>query len=198
LERHPRWENSLDAQQMPVGRHPEWFIGRKIVTKTTLLKSTVFAAAGLGLMAFASAASAADVGACLITKTDTNPFFVKMKEGASAKAKEIGVDLKSYAGKAEGDNEGQVAAIESCIADGAKGILITATDTAAITKRRGVRVMRMGPPEGAREGRPHQFGPGAGKCKETPREDWVNAARSSAGSLVASSIRVVGRFAARV
>ncbi|TIT51033.1 MAG: sugar ABC transporter substrate-binding protein, partial [Mesorhizobium sp.] len=41
------------------------------MTKTALLKSTVFAAAGLGLMAFTSAASAADVSACLITKTDT-------------------------------------------------------------------------------------------------------------------------------
>ena len=102
------------------------------MTNAKLLKSTVFAAAALGLMAFASSASAAGVSACLITKTDTNPFFVKMKEGATAKAKEIGVDLKAYAGKAEGDNEGQVAAIESCIADGAKGILITATDTAAI------------------------------------------------------------------
>ncbi|MBN9551789.1 MAG: sugar ABC transporter substrate-binding protein, partial [Alphaproteobacteria bacterium] len=69
------------------------------MTKKSLLKSTVFAAAGLGLMAFASAASAAGVGACLITKTDTNPFFVKMKEGATAKAKELGVDLKTYAGK---------------------------------------------------------------------------------------------------
>jgi len=102
------------------------------VTKTTLLKSTVFAAAGLSLMAFASAASAAGVGACLITKTDTNPFFVKMKEGATAKAKELGVDLKSYAGKIDGDSESQVAAIESCIADGAKGILITASDTKGI------------------------------------------------------------------
>lgn len=100
--------------------------------KTAILKSTVFAAAALGMMGWASTASAANVSACLITKTDTNPFFVKMKEGATAKAKEIGVDLKAYAGKAEGDNEGQVAAIESCIADGAKGILITATDTAAI------------------------------------------------------------------
>jgi len=91
-------------------------------------------ALGAGMLALAGAAPAmaANVSACLITKTDTNPFFVKMKEGATAKAKEIGVDLKSYAGKAEGDNEGQVAAIESCIADGAKGILITATDTAAI------------------------------------------------------------------
>lgn len=97
-----------------------------------LLKSTVFAAAGLGLMAFASTASAAGVGACLITKTDTNPFFVKMKEGATAKAKELGVDLKTYAGKIDGDSESQVAAIESCIADGAKGILITASDTKGI------------------------------------------------------------------
>ena len=74
----------------------------------------------------------AGVGACLITKTDTNPFFVKMREGAKAKAGELGVDLKAYAGKDDGDNEGQVAAIETCIADGAKGILITPSDTKAI------------------------------------------------------------------
>ena len=74
----------------------------------------------------------AEVGACLITKTDTNPFFVKMKQGAEAKSQELGVTLKSYAGKVDGDNESQVAAIESCIADGAKGILITPSDTKAI------------------------------------------------------------------
>ncbi|CAN5339291.1 sugar ABC transporter substrate-binding protein [soil metagenome] len=91
-------------------------------------------ALGAGLLALASAApaSAAGIGACLITKTDTNPFFVKMKEGATAKAKELGVDLKAYAGKDDGDNEGQVAAIEACIADGAKGILLTPSDTKAI------------------------------------------------------------------
>ena len=80
----------------------------------------------------AVSANAANIGACLITKTDTNPFFVKMKEGATAKAKELGVNLKAYAGKDDGDNEGQVAAVETCIADGAKGILITASDTKAI------------------------------------------------------------------
>ena len=80
----------------------------------------------------AVSANAASIGACLITKTDTNPFFVKMKEGATAKAKELGVNLKAYAGKDDGDNEGQVAAVETCIADGAKGILITASDTKAI------------------------------------------------------------------
>jgi len=102
------------------------------VTSTALLKSTVFGAAAIALMAFSSAASAADVGACLITKTDTNPFFVKMKEGATAKAAELGVTLKAYAGKIDGDNESQVAAIESCIADGAKGILLVPSDSKAI------------------------------------------------------------------
>ena len=74
----------------------------------------------------------AETGACLITKTDTNPFFVKMREGAEAKAAELGITLKSYAGKIDGDNESQVAAVETCIADGASGILITASDTAGI------------------------------------------------------------------
>ena len=72
------------------------------------------------------------VSACLITKTDTNPFFVKMREGASAKAEELGIELSSYAGKVDGDHETQVAAIETCIANGAKGILLTASDTSSI------------------------------------------------------------------
>ncbi len=100
--------------------------------KSALLKSTVFGATVVGLMAVAAPASAAGVSACLITKTDTNPFFVKMKEGATAKAQELGVDLKAYAGKIDGDNESQVAAIESCIADGAKGILLVPSDSKAI------------------------------------------------------------------
>lgn len=100
--------------------------------KVTVLKSTVFGAAVAVLSGFAAPAWAADVGACLITKTDTNPFFVKMKEGAAAKAKELGVNLKTYAGRIDGDSESQVAAIETCIADGAKGILITASDTKGI------------------------------------------------------------------
>ncbi len=89
------------------------------------------AALALGL-AGAGQASAADITACLIAKTDTNPFYVKMKEGAQAKAKELGITLKAYAGKIDGDSESQVAAIESCIADGAKGILLTPSDTAGI------------------------------------------------------------------
>lgn len=68
----------------------------------------------------------------LITKTDTNPFFVKMKEGAQKAADAAGVTLQSYAGKADGDNEAQVTAIENLISAGAKGILITPSDSKAI------------------------------------------------------------------
>ncbi|MEM8553949.1 MAG: sugar ABC transporter substrate-binding protein [Pseudomonadota bacterium] len=76
--------------------------------------------------------SFAETQACLITKTDTNPFFVKMREGATAKAEELGIQLSSYAGKVDGDHETQVAAIETCIANGASGILLTASDTSSI------------------------------------------------------------------
>lgn len=88
----------------------------------------------LAAMTFAGSAMAGGhaVSACLITKTDTNPFFVKMREGAQAKAEELGITLNAYAGQVDGDNEAQVAAIETCIANGASGILLTASDTAAI------------------------------------------------------------------
>jgi fructose transport system substrate-binding protein len=105
------------------------FHGRIIVK--TILKSAVAAAALLSFATITPALSAG-VGACLITKENANPFFVKMKEGASAKAAELGVDFKAYAGKQEGDTEGQVAAVETCIADGVKGILITPSDTKAM------------------------------------------------------------------
>ncbi|MEO0914001.1 MAG: sugar ABC transporter substrate-binding protein, partial [Pseudomonadota bacterium] len=88
--------------------------------RTSLLGSAIGVAV-LSLGAMPAFADGHATGACLITKTDTNPFFVKMKEGASAKADELGVSLKSYAGKIDGDHESQVAAIETCIADGAKG-----------------------------------------------------------------------------
>lgn len=99
------------------------------------MKTGLFGATALSLMAMVGAANAGShsISACLITKTDTNPFFVKMKEGATAKAEELGITLKSYAGKVDGDHETQVQAIETCIADGAKGILLTASDTSSIT-----------------------------------------------------------------
>ncbi len=79
-----------------------------------------------------SNAALAQTKACLITKTETNPFFVKMKEGAAAAATKSGITLQTFAGKLDGDVETQVAAVESCIAGGAKGILITPSDSRAL------------------------------------------------------------------
>ncbi|WP_394347685.1 sugar ABC transporter substrate-binding protein [Rhodobacter capsulatus] len=97
-----------------------------MMRKLALLGASALAFAALGQSA------AAETGACLITKTDTNPFFVKMKEGATAKATEMGITLSTYAGKIDGDVETQIAAVESCIAGGAKGILITPSDSRAL------------------------------------------------------------------
>jgi fructose transport system substrate-binding protein len=94
-----------------------------------LLPTTMAAALALGL---SSPTSAQEMIVGLITKTDTNPFFVKMKEGAEAKAEELGMELRAYAGRYDGDNETQVEAIESLIAAGAAGILITPSDSAGI------------------------------------------------------------------
>ncbi len=118
---------------------------------TKFKTSALLGAAALALLS-AAPATAAGVKACLITKTDTNPFFVKMKEGALAEAKKLGIDLKTYAGKIDGDNESQVNAIEACIADGAKGILLTASDTKAIVpsvekaRKHGILVIELDTP----------------------------------------------------
>lgn len=92
----------------------------------------LLAGTALALAASAGGAMAQDVSACLITKTETNPFFVKMKEGAEAAAAEHGVALSSFSGKFDTDFESQVAAIETCVANGAKGILITPAQSAAV------------------------------------------------------------------
>ena len=97
--------------------------------------SGIFATAAAAALALAltSAPSYADgpiVG--LITKTNTNPYFVKMKQGFEAKAKELGLTPQAYAGKFDGDNDGQVQAIEQLMAAGAKGILLVPSNSTAI------------------------------------------------------------------
>jgi fructose transport system substrate-binding protein len=88
----------------------------------------------------------------LITKTETNPFFVKMKEGAQQAAKAKGAKLLSGAGKADGDNAGQVTHLENMITAGAKTILITPSDAKAIVpsikkaRDQGVQVIALDSP----------------------------------------------------
>jgi fructose transport system substrate-binding protein len=88
----------------------------------------------------------------LITKDVTNPFFVKMKQGATAAAKKAGAQLIYAAGKSSSDNAAQIAAIENMTQQGVKGILITVADgkaeNPAIAKARkaGVLVIALDTP----------------------------------------------------
>ena len=90
------------------------------------MKST-FKAVLLGAVAMAFfgtvQSQAAGIGACLITKTETNPFFVKMREGAQAEADALGITLLTASGQFDTDNASQVTAIENMISAGVKGIL---------------------------------------------------------------------------
>ena len=124
----------------------------------TILKSAV---AGVALLGLASAAQSG-VGACLITKNNTNPFFVKMKEGAEQGAKAAGVDLKSFAGVKDGDAAPQITAIENCIAAGVKGILITPSNDSvgpALKKARaaGILVISLDTPLGDADAQDQTF-----------------------------------------
>lgn len=103
------------------------------------------AAAALALTGCATGGSADEAGdeetisVSLITKTDTNPFFVAMQEGAEAAADDLGVELTLAAGSEDGDEDTQIQAIENAISRGDAGILITPNGPAvedALTKAR--------------------------------------------------------------
>jgi fructose transport system substrate-binding protein len=98
------------------------------------------------------AATTASVKVGLITKDVTNPFFVKMRAGATAQATKLGASLIYAAGKNSSDNASQITAIENMVTAGVKGILITVADAkaenAAIAKARkaGVLVIALDSP----------------------------------------------------
>jgi fructose transport system substrate-binding protein len=73
--------------------------------------------------------AAKSVAVSLITKDSTNPFFVAMQGGAKQAAAKLGAKITIASGKAEGDDAGQIAAIENAIASKQQGILITPMST---------------------------------------------------------------------
>jgi fructose transport system substrate-binding protein len=110
---------------------------------TTLILSTLSLAT--------SAIFAAEPVIGLITKTETNPFFVKMKEGAQAEAKKAGAKLLTATGKKDGDTASQITALENMAAAGAKTILITSTGdainpTVKKVQAKGVQVIALDSP----------------------------------------------------
>ncbi|MEV0976395.1 sugar ABC transporter substrate-binding protein [Streptomyces sp. NPDC049915] len=118
----------------------------------TGLAALTLTACGSGSGTDTAGSGSGSVKVGLITKTDTNPFFVKMKEGAEKAAKENGAQLMTAAGKFDGDNAGQVTAVENMVAAGVKGILITPSDSKAIVpaiakaKAKGVLVIALDTP----------------------------------------------------
>ena len=121
------------------GTRPRTTRNWRLVVATTAVAGLVAATAGTSTASTDTTAPSDDsapsgeggiVG--LITKTESNPFFVKMREGAQAKADELGVELRSFAGEFDGDNDAQVTAIEDLISAGAAGFMITPSDTVAI------------------------------------------------------------------
>ncbi|MCH7229304.1 substrate-binding domain-containing protein [Glycomyces sp. L485] len=95
---------------------------RSLVAASALATSATFALTGCD----SGGGSDEDtVGVTLIVKTNTNPFFVSMQEGAETAAEESGVELTLAAGRQDGDEDSQIQAIENAISRGDEGILIT-------------------------------------------------------------------------
>lgn len=112
----------------------------KLFSRRTAAIVAVAAASMLVLSACSKSDSGSDsVAVSLITKDQSNPFFVAMIAGATAKAETLGVELTISSGKDESDYAGQISAIENAISAKHAGILIVPVSTevnAAITKAR--------------------------------------------------------------
>ena len=99
----------------------------------TAAASLTFAACGGGTETGAPGAEASEggggggeaVAVTLITKDNNNPYWISMQKGADAAAAKGGITLTKAAGAKDGDEDGQVKAIEAAVARGDKGILIT-------------------------------------------------------------------------
>jgi fructose transport system substrate-binding protein len=130
-------------------RHPLRVVAALLVLAAT---AAVVAAASANSPSAKPASRSATIKVGLITKDATNPFFVKMHQGASAQAKKLGAQLMYAAGKSSSDNASEIAAIENMTTAGAKGILITVADgkaeNPAIAKARkaGVLVIALDTP----------------------------------------------------
>jgi len=112
----------------------------KLFSRRTAAIVAVAAASMLVLSACSSGGGDSDkVAVSLITKDQSNPFFVAMIKGATEKAETLGVELTVSSGKDESDYAGQISAIENAISAKHAGILIVPVSTevnSAITKAR--------------------------------------------------------------
>jgi fructose transport system substrate-binding protein len=133
-------------------RHPTRPTWRTLGLAVALLAVVATTAALVAAASATTSSKSATIKVGLITKDATNPFFVKMRAGATQAAKKLGAKLSYAAGKSSSDNASQIAAIENMTTAGVKGILITVADgkaeNAAIAKarKRGVIVIALDTP----------------------------------------------------
>lgn len=96
---------------------------KRKLTAIAVATSLVAASAFMGSNVANAASKKVLVG--LVIKTQDNPFYVKMTEGAKAKAKALGYTLQVASGTGQSDVDTQIKAIENFVARGAKAILVT-------------------------------------------------------------------------
>ena len=90
------------------------------------------AALTAGMLLTACGSEEPDVTIGLITKQETNPYWVTMREVAEATARDENVELLTAAGTSDVDVDSQIAALQEMTAQGADGILIAPTDSQAL------------------------------------------------------------------
>lgn len=108
--------------------------GEKRIIRVLALASVGILAMTLGACSTttSSDSSSAEIKIGFITKSTTNPFFVKEETAAKAAAKKLGAEIISLSGDFDGDNEGQVQAIENLVSKGVKGIIIDPSSSGGI------------------------------------------------------------------
>ena len=110
---------------LPRARRHVTTVGLVLAAAASLtLTACAGAATPSGSSSGSGGAGSGPTAVTLITKTSTNPFFLAMKKGAEDEAAKDGVTLTYAAGAEDGDEDGQVKAIEAAVARGDKGILI--------------------------------------------------------------------------
>lgn len=107
---------------------------RAAVLATAALATVTMAFSGCSSTQTAGAEGSSDgqIKIGLVTKTDSNPYFVSMRDAAQKAADAAGATLIAKAGTADGDNDSQVTAIENMIAAGVDAILVVPNDSSAI------------------------------------------------------------------
>ncbi len=99
--------------------------------RTARTTSRAVAAALLATLLVASCGgNDGKTGVSLILKTQSNPYFIAMKQAAQAEADKTGVHLSVATGLADGDTQTQINAIDTAIARGDQGIMITSNGSA--------------------------------------------------------------------